>query len=588
MRISFRRRVLLVSACLLIGAAGWAQQSQKPAVSTDLAVTFAAERSQVVPSQCCFWFKGGGADAAVTFWKGLGIAASITGDHASNVTPGVDVNKFTYMAGPRYTWNVYDSVHGRPRLQIFGQGLAGGVHGFDGLYPNGIAVTSSANALAIQAGGGLNFYLTKRFGLRLLEAEYVRTELPNNAANVQNDLRLSAGLVYHLGAATPPPPLTLSGTASPASIFPGDPVTVTATAGNVSPKQSVVYIWTGVAGLKGNGATVMLDAAASSALAPGTYTVKGEVKEGRPGKEGLRPGEKADCSASFTVKAFEPPTISCSASPLTLNPGGKSTITAAGISPQNRPLTYSYSAASGTISGTGASAVFDSTGVTAGPVAVTCKVSDDKGQIATASTNVTIAPPPPPPAPPAEQVRLETRLALHSVFFPTAQPRAENSEGGLVASQQAILATLATDFKSYLQFKPDAHLILTGHADVRGSAEYNKTLSDRRVARTKQFLVLQGISEAAIETQGLGSQEELSVDQVKTLVEQNPELSDQERAKVLRDLSVIVLAQNRRVDITLSTTGQQSVRLYPFNAADSLTLLEKSSAPKKKAAAPAK
>jgi outer membrane protein OmpA-like peptidoglycan-associated protein len=221
-------------------------------------------------------------------------------------------------------------------------------------------------------------------------------------------------------------------------------------------------------------------------------------------------------------------------------------------------------------------------------VAVTCKVSDDKGQIATASTNVTIAPPPPPPAPPAEQVRLETRLALHSVFFPTAQPRAENSEGGLVASQQAILATLATDFKSYLQFKPDAHLILTGHADVRGSAEYNKTLSDRRVARTKQFLVLQGISEAAIETQGLGSQEELSVDQVKTLVEQNPELSDQERAKVLRDLSVIVLAQNRRVDITLSTTGQQSVRLYPFNAADSLTLLEKSSAPKKKAAAPAK
>jgi hypothetical protein len=72
-------------------------------------------------------------------------------------------------------------------------------------------------------------------------------------------------------------------------------------------------------------------------------------------------------------------------------------------------------------------------------------------------------------------------------------------------------------------------------------------------------------------------------------VVQNPDLSDAERTKVLHGLNVIVLAQNRRVDVTLSTTGQQSVRLYPFNAADALTLIqEKSTAPTKKAAAPVK
>jgi hypothetical protein len=72
---------------------------------------------------------------------------------------------------------------------------------------------------------------------------------------------------------------------------------------------------------------------------------------------------------------------------------------------------------------------------------------------------------------------------------------------------------------------------------------------------------------------------------VKELVQQNPDLSDAERNKVLGKLTVIVLAQNRRVDVTLSTTGQQSVRLYPFNAADSLTLLdEKSQAHKRKKA----
>jgi hypothetical protein len=48
-------------------------------------------------------------------------------------------------------------------------------------------------------------------------------------------------------------------------------------------------------------------------------------------------------------------------------------------------------------------------------------------------------------------------------------------------------------------------------------------------------------------------------------------------------MRTILLASNRRVDVTLSTTGQQSVRQYPFNAADSLTLIrqkaEKSTAP---------
>jgi hypothetical protein len=41
----------------------------------------------------------------------------------------------------------------------------------------------------------------------------------------------------------------------------------------------------------------------------------------------------------------------------------------------------------------------------------------------------------------------------------------------------------------------------------------------------------------------------------------------------LRNLPILVLANNRRVDITLSTTGQQSVRRYPFNAKDFLALI---------------
>jgi hypothetical protein len=38
------------------------------------------------------------------------------------------------------------------------------------------------------------------------------------------------------------------------------------------------------------------------------------------------------------------------------------------------------------------------------------------------------------------------------------------------------------------------------------------------------------------------------------------------------------LANNRRVDVTLSTTGEQSVRRFPFNAKDALTLLSRGTA----------
>ena len=87
---------------------------------------------------------------------------------------------------------------------------------------------------------------------------------------------------------------------------------------------------------------------------------------------------------------------------------------------------------------------------------------------------------------------LEAKLALHSVYFPTAQPTAIHPEGGLTESQREILKTLASDFKRYLELKPDAHLTLVGHADPRGSVEFNKALTDRRVARSKNFLIEQG------------------------------------------------------------------------------------------------
>ena len=144
--------------------------------------------------------QGGGADAAVTWRKGFGLAASLSGSHATDVFSGVDVNKISYLAGPRYTYAAWGKPNGaatKLRYQFFGQGLIGGVYGFDGVYPANSSTTSSANSFALEAGGGFNCYLTKNWGLRLFEADYVWTALPNNADEVQNDLRLAFGVTYH-------------------------------------------------------------------------------------------------------------------------------------------------------------------------------------------------------------------------------------------------------------------------------------------------------------------------------------------------------------------------------------------------------
>ncbi len=203
----------------------------------------------------------------------------------------------------------------------------------------------------LTAGGGMDYetpWLNHRLAIRIFQADYNYMHADfgpgvyGGRANI-NAARLSAGVVFHVGSIAPPVPPTIACSASPSSVFPGEPVALTATANGLDPKEHAVYTWSGD-GVTGTDTTAT---AATTSLAPGTYTVKCGVKEGKPGKEGLKPWQLADSSTTYTVKEFEPPTISCSASPTTLNPGDKATVTAAGVSPQNRPLTYSYSASAG-------------------------------------------------------------------------------------------------------------------------------------------------------------------------------------------------------------------------------------------------
>lgn len=191
------------------------------------------------------------------------------------------------------------------------------------------------------------------------------------------------------------------------------------------------------------------------------------------------------------------------------------------------------------------------------------------------------------------ETTLATKLSLNSVYFPTAMPTPKEPVGGLVTSQQATLTELAGNFKKYLEFRPEAHLILEAHADKRGSPKYNQALTERRANRVKSFLTEQGVPDGDIETKAFGDVKNLDEKEVRKLLDNDPTVSAADKKKIVRNLRTIVLANNRRVDVVLSTTGQQSARLYPYNAPDSRELLaeargKKGPAKAKKTPAPRK
>ncbi|HSK42341.1 MAG TPA: OmpA family protein, partial [Candidatus Binatia bacterium] len=483
---------------------------------------------------------------------------SLVGDFGvyriKDVPRPVSGSAYTYLFGPQFS---HRGEHWTPFVHaLFGAARLADIQ--VSTVPSGSAFFNrsfSQNSFATALGMGLDGNFNKHIGVRVFQFEYLMTKFTDGGDNKQNNLRASAGLVLHFGGNPPPPPPnhppTVTLNANPAKVFAGSGDAIVLQAQCTDPdNDTVTYKWSTTGGeVEGSGPEVRWN---SKDAKEGKYTATVTCDDGR--------GGTANASTDFTVeqKPNTPPVVTaCDANPATITVGQHSTVTTTASDADNDPLTYSYTTSGGHVTGSGASVQFDSTGVTPGAYTITCSASDGRGGEAHASTQVTVQPA-------AEQRQLEQRLSLHSIYFPTAQPTVNSPiTSGLLASQKTTLLALASDFKKYLAFKPDAHLILQGHADPRGGPEYNKKLSERRVERTKAYLVAQGLSADAIETQGLGEEQPMSPEQVKQAIDQDQNVTAAQKAQLSKNARVLALAQNRRVDVTLSTTGQTSVRQFP-------------------------
>ena len=337
----------------------------------------------------------------------------------------------------------------------------------------------------ITSGVGLDYVLPRfhnHLAVRALQADWQHAHvdfgplIAGGAAGGEadvNDYRLSSGIVLRLGDIEKILPLQITCSLHPETVFVGDPVMVSLQTANIDPKRTPVYSWSSSGGrVEGSDTAITVD---TRGLAAGTYTVTATVAQGK------RPKQRATCNASFQARAYDPPTVTCVANPDRVRPGEISTITSNGISPQNRPLTYSFVADAGQIGAvSGNTTTLGTGGVPVGTVTVTCQAVDDLNQTAQATAMVTIIPPPAPPAPPTRP--------LCSISFARDRKRpvrVDNEAKGCL-----------DDIALALTREPDARLEIVAHSDTTEEPQ----AAEQRAVNTKQYLTTEkGIDPTRIE-----------------------------------------------------------------------------------------
>jgi len=419
-----------------------------------------------------------GAGLSLTYdfnrWFGLTLDASTHwGSGETTVGRKIDDAGFSNLSfGPKITFR---SAHFAPFLEA--------LVGDHRLMPDAF---HDIDKLGFMGGGGLDINVSRHFSLRLIRADYVMSSYRYgpSATTPSTDVRgvrLQSGVVFLFGGGGPEPaPVAASCSAQPTEVMVGEPVTVNASASNFNPNHTLTYNWSSTGGkVSGNNNAATID---TNGLTSGSYIATARVTDPKAKKN-----NEASCRATFTVKELpkNPPNISCSASPSTVQTGSPSTISCTCTSPDNAAVTVGgWTATGGSVLGSGVnSATLNTSGASAGPITVSVSCSDSRGLNTQGTTQVNVEVPPPPPPQSSK---------LSQCDFPNEKKpwRVDNT-------CKAILDDVAKN----LQQNPDNKLVIVGNAE---SSEKRKNLAAERAVNSKNYLATgeakQGIDPSRIET----------------------------------------------------------------------------------------
>ncbi len=433
-----------------------------------------------------------GGDASITHYfpnaRNLGIVADGSFHSGKGAGGNLGANVGLAMGGLQY------KLHNN-QLSPFARVMVGAAD----LSPD---ILRSEWKPAVDVGGGLDLNLGKAFAIRMAQVDYIWTYYRENnlvhTANNWNMIRLSAGLEFNLGYYNTVP-VTAACTAQPTDVMEGEPIKISATGSNFNPKHNLTYAWTTNGGKlqAANSQNTTID---TTGVAAGSYAANATITDAKQKKN-----NSATCAANFTVRAkpMNPPQVSCSISPSTVQAGNPVTVTANVTSPDGAQITStSYQASSGHVSGTGNTATEDTAGVPPGTITVTVSATDARNLTGTGTCSFSVEAPPPAP-----QV-----TNISSIQFPDKKRpwRVDNTA-------KAILDDVASRMKA----DPNAKIAIVGYADgekapMEGKGKKRETmdLAAQRAVNAKAYLVQQqGIDPGRIDVRkGTGKSETADID----------------------------------------------------------------------------
>ena len=397
--------------------------------------------------------QGAGASLAYNFTKYL----SLEGDWGINGYRYATIN--TGMVGPKLTLRT--------------EGVNFFLHTLGGFERMTARTAGSSDGIAAALGGGMDLKIWKKLNLRLFEADAVIAHqdwshvVPPTDPHLQRPTyigaRLRTGLVFNFGGA-PEVPVAASCSVQNGTVMVGEPVHVTVAASNFNPKHTLTYSWSSSGGkIEGKDTGASID---TNGMNAGDYTATATVTDPKAKKNNM-----ASCTSKFTVKPLNPPQISCSASPTSVQAGTAVTVSCTCTSPDSVPVTIGgWSASGGSISGMGNSATLNTAGASPGTITMNATCTDSRGLTASTSTSTTIENPPPPPPPPPQASK------LNECEYPNVKKpwRVDNT-----------CKAALDDVAGKLQQDPDAKLVVVGN---QGPKEKRKNLAAERAVDVKAYL----------------------------------------------------------------------------------------------------
>jgi peptidoglycan-associated lipoprotein len=139
----------------------------------------------------------------------------------------------------------------------------------------------------------------------------------------------------------------------------------------------------------------------------------------------------------------------------------------------------------------------------------------------TRSVTVEVTAPPAPPPPPPPAPRISGSDMFNREIASAGDALFDYDKSDIRDDARQILTRDADALKRIFAADPTFNVMLEGHCDERGSAEYNLGLGDRRATAAKDFLVQLGVPADKIRTISYGKDRPVCTDASEACYQRN-------------------------------------------------------------------